>query len=125
MATVITLVPGDPEQRVQITLDGVGYTLRARWNSRDDEDLGAWYLDAWDRNGTTPIAWGVKLVLGIRLGATAQHPLFSGGGMFLVDGRAPDDPNRGQNPRLNELGGAVTLWHFTAADAVLASLPKA
>lgn len=122
MPTIIPFAPGQPEQRIEIALDGVSYILRARWNSSDDERLGAWYLDAWERDGVTRIAMGVKLVLGVRLGRVSQHPLFKAG-VFLVDGRPPDDPNRGQEPRLNDLGGAVTLWHFNAADAVMASLP--
>lgn len=110
MAGVIPFVPGEAEQRIEIALDGEPYVLRARWNSRD----AAWYLDAWERDGTTPIAFGIKLVLGVRLGSTFQHPLFLGG-LFLVD-----DSGTGVEAGLNDLGTRVNLVHFTVADAVIA-----
>lgn len=123
MATIIPFDPGVPEQPIAIVLDGIAYIMRARWNSRDDEDNGAWYLDVWERDGVTRIAVSLKLVLGVRIGRNVPHPLFRSG-LILVDGRGPDDPYRGGEPRLNDLGGVVTLWHMNAADIVLASLPQ-
>lgn len=111
MPTIIPFVPGDPEQIIKITLDDTPYVLRARWNTRDDG--GAWYLDAWERDGTTPIAFGVKLVLGVLLGEAYIHPLFLGG-MLLVD-----ESGTGEEARLDDLGGRVILVHMTAADSVL------
>lgn len=113
--TIIPFVPGDPEQLFPITLDNEPYVLRARWNTRDDD--GAWYLDAWERDGKTPIAFGVKLVLGVRLGETYNHPLFLGG-MFLVD-----ESGTGAEPGFDDLGGRVILVHMTVADALLAGSP--
>lgn len=111
MPSLIPFTPGDPEQVIAITLDGDPYVLRARWNTRD----AAWYLDAWERDGTTPIAFGIKLVLGVKLGSTYNHPLFIAG-MFLID-----DSGTGIEAGLNDLGGRVVLMHMTAADAVLAA----
>lgn len=109
MPTLIPLTPGDPEQRLNITLDGESYVLRVRWNTTDD----AWYLDAWEGDGVTPIAFSVKLVLGVRLGATYAHPLFLAG-MFLID-----DSGTGEEPKLADLGARVVLVHLNVADAIL------
>lgn len=114
MPTIIPFVPGDPEQPISITLDGEPYVLRARWNASDDDGVGAWYLDAWERDGITPIAFSVKLVLGARLGETYQHPLFLAG-MFLVD-----ESGTGAEAGLFDLGTRVTVWHMTVADTILA-----
>jgi hypothetical protein len=114
VAVIIPFAPGEPDQPIEITLDGTAYVLRARWNSSDDDNAGAWYLDAWEGDGETPIAFGLKLVLGVRIGEVVQHPLFLGG-MFLVD-----DSGTGAEAGLNDLGGRVQLYHFTAADTVLA-----
>jgi len=112
MATIIPLTPGDPNQRFGITLDDEPYVLRVRWNTRDD----AWYLDAWERDGTTRIAVSIKLVMGIRLGITYNHPLFLAG-LFLVP--LTDD---GSDPGLADLGRRVLLVHLTVADALLSEV---
>lgn len=109
MPTIIPFEPGIPEQPIEIVLDDVPYVLRARWNTRDN----AWYFDAWEGDGTTPIAFGVKLVLGVRLGRLYNHPLFQGG-MFLID-----DGGTGEDPGLSDLGSRVQLAHMTVADAIL------
>lgn len=112
MASIIPFVPGDPEQFIAITLDQVPYVLRARWNTRD----AAWYLDAWESDGVTVIAYGIKLVLGVFLGQRVRHPLFLSG-MFVID-----DSGTGIDPGLNDLGGRCSLMHITADERVLATL---
>lgn len=113
MPSIIRITPGDPLQVGSVSLDGEPYVLRVRWNTSDDAGKGAWYLDAWERDGTTPIAFGVKLVLGVRLGSTYNHALFAAG-MFLLD-----LSDTGVEARLDDLGSRVLLIHMTADDAVL------
>jgi hypothetical protein len=116
----IPFIPGEPLQTVTIALDGVSYVLRARWNSSDDNSIGAWYLDAWERDGTTQIAIGIKLVQGVRLGSTYQHQLFSAG-MFMLD-----TADSGVEAGLFDLGGRVVLVHMTTEDAIIsAGVPAA
>ena len=117
MPTIIPITPGDPEQPIEITLDSQPYVLRVRWNSSDDDGRGAWYLDAWERDGVTVIATGVKLVLGARLGRTVDHPLFIAG-MVLVD-----LSRTGVDAGLNDLGGRVLLMSLTVDEAVLMRQP--
>lgn len=109
MASIINFVPSDPLQLASVALDGATYVLRARWNTTDD----AWYLDAWERDGKTPIAFGIKLVLGVRLGGTYNHALFAAG-MFLLP-----LTDTGAEPGLDDLGRSVLLVHMTADDAIV------
>ena len=118
MASFIPIEPGVPEQKLSIGLDREVYVLRFRWNGSDDVRKGAWYMDAWEADGTTPIAFGIKLVLGALLGRRYNHPLFVGG-LFLVERGAPT----GEEPRLFDLGRRVILMHFTIADRILAGMP--
>lgn len=113
MPVVISITPGDSHQRINTTLDGVMYVLRVRWNTLD----ASWYLDAWERDGKTRIAAGVKIVVGIMLGQAIQHPLFTGG-LFAWDTSGGD-----LDPGLNDLGNRVLLVATTAGDRTLLSQP--
>ena len=113
MATIIPLVPGEPEQKIEITLDQETVVMRFRYNSQADDGVGAWYLDVWEQDGETPIAFGIRLVLGQRLGDTVDHPIFAGG-LFLLPGKGAID-----DPRLNDLGITVDLTSITVAEAIL------
>lgn len=113
MAIEIPVTPAANEQKLLISLDGSQYVLRARWNSRD----ASWYLDAWESDGKTVIAYGVKLVMGALLGAQTGHPLFVNG--VIVD----DFKDTGIEAGLLDLGSRVALVHFTPLDRALSSLP--
>lgn len=109
MAQVIPVTIGESNQKITTAIDNETYVLRVRWNTRD----AAWYLDAWERDGTTAIALSVKIVVGIMLGATVQHPLFMPG-LFAFD-----TSGEGIDPGLNDLGGRVQLIALTMGDRVL------
>lgn len=109
MPNAIPFRPGEPEQILQITLDDAPYVLRARWNTRD----AAWYLDAWEGDGTTAILYGVKLVQGVILGKQTGHRLFSSG-MFMFD--ATDS---GIEAGFGDFGTRVLLVHMTPDDVIL------
>lgn len=113
MPTIIPFAPSDPEQILEITLNDEPYVLRARWNTTDNDGAGSWYLDAWERDGITPIAFGIKLALGVLLGRTYGHPLFLGG-MYLID-----DSGTGAEAGFDDFGTRVVLLHQTSADSVL------
>lgn len=113
MPVVVPIVAGDTHQKITTAIDGETYVLRVRWNTSD----AAWYLDAWERDGTTAIAYGVKIVVGIMLGATVQHQLFMGG-MF-----AWDTSGEGLDPGIGDLGGRVLLVATTAGDRTLLGQP--
>jgi hypothetical protein len=113
MPVIIPITAGVNDQQITTTIDTVSYVLRVRWNTRD----AAWCIDAWERDGTTAIAFGVKIVVGILLGQAIQHPLFMAG-MFAWDTSGSD-----LDPGLNDLGNRVLLVSLTAGDRTLLSLP--
>lgn len=115
MAVVIPITQGDPLQLMSISIDGEPYVLRVRWNMTD----AAWYLDAWERDGVTAIAFGIKLVLGVMLGKAYNHPLFQSGGMFLID-----LSNTGVEPGFTDLGARVILASTTVADLIALGQPS-
>src|SRR5690242_10680577 len=118
MPSILPFVPGDPEQTIAVTLDSQPYVFRARWNTQDNGGAGAWYLDVYERDGTTAIALGLKLVLGVRLGRTYNHPLFIAG-MFVID-----DTGTGREAGFFDLGATHFVAHMTVADAIIsAALP--
>lgn len=118
MASLIPIDPGVPEQKMSIALDREVYVLRFRWNTSDDLRKGAWYMDAWEADGVTSIAFGLKMVLGALIGNRYNHQLFVGG-LFLVERGEPT----GEEPRLGDFGRRVVLMHFTIADRILAGMP--
>ncbi len=113
MGQIIPITQGDSNQQITTTLDDVTYVLRVRWNTRDT----AWYLDALERDGKTPIAFGVKIVVGILLGSAIAHPLFMAG-MFAWDTSGDD-----LDPGFSDLGVRVLLVSLTAGDQVLLGQP--
>ena len=113
MASILPIVPREPLQIFQTVLDGEAYVLRVRWNSLEN----AWFLDAWESDGTTPIALGIKIVLGINLGADVGHPLFAAG-MFAID-----YSHTAIDADFVDLGSRVVVVHLSLSESVLVSLP--
>lgn len=66
--------------RFSTTIDGASYLFDVRWNSRD----AAWYFDVLEAD-ETPIAHGLKLVLGCYIGRRLPHPLVRDGVLVAVD----------------------------------------
>ena len=112
MPSIIPLEPGVPEQRLAITLDNEPVDMRVRWN----ETTQLWHLDLWERDGTTPIAFGLPIVMGVRIGDGIDHPIFLGALIVIDDGAGID-------PGFSDLGGRCKLVHCTAADLVIMVMP--
>ncbi len=80
MPQIMPMVPSVPFYRLATAVDSTAYLIDVRWNERD----AAWYLDFYEED-ETPIAMGVKVVLGAYLGRSFQHPLFRDGVFVAVD----------------------------------------
>jgi hypothetical protein len=93
-----------PCYEFQPELDGVTYTLRVRWNSRES----AWYMNISTEDGQI-IAAGVKLMLGLPLGSRVRpiDARMPQGLFFLLD-------TSGQTAEADEadLGGRVKLFYL-------------
>lgn len=120
MPEAIPFRPGVPQQRVDVTLSGVTYGIVAHWNGREDgEEGGAYYLNVYEEDDT-PIAIGLKVVLGVLLGRRYTHEFFSSGARALI---AVDLGNSGRECGVDELGGRIQVWYLTELDLLLARQP--
>lgn len=115
MAEVVPFRPGVPQQRLDITLAGVSYVMITHWNARDN----AYYIDVLEAD-ETPVAYGIKVVLGVVLGRRYTHEFFNSGERGLI---AVDLSNTGRECGVDELGGRVQIWYLTEVDMRLASTP--
>ncbi len=79
---------GREERTFVTTVDDVPYVFRVYWNPRDrDVEAGiegAWYFDVSEADDT-PIATGVKVVLGVFLARTTRHRLTRRGALLAYD----------------------------------------
>lgn len=114
MAEVIPFQPGVPHQRLECTLAGLTNLFEARWNTRD----AAWYLNVMEVD-ETPIAMGLKIVLGVEMGRACTHPFFRGRGLVALDlSRSLREAT------LDDLGKRVLVIYFTELDKFLAQAPE-
>lgn len=102
MSALLPLQPSIPNYRVGTALDGVQYILDVRWNGRD----GAWYLDLLQED-ETPIAHGLKLVLGAAIGSGITNPDFPPG-VFVCR----DLSGVGLDAGFDDIGTRVVVYYF-------------
>lgn len=105
---VLPLVPSIPSYRRTTTIDGAPYHLDLRWNARD----AAWFLDILEIDGT-PIARGVKVVLGTYLARYTDHPLTRQGVLIAID-TSGDRRDAG----LDDLGARVEVRWYSQIEIV-------
>lgn len=102
--------PPLPAFDVTPVLDGVTYTLRFQWNTRDS----GWRLRILDEPGQVILMGDVRLV--------ADWPLYlsrvirTPPGLLMVR----DTSGLGQDPGLSDLGARHQLWYSTAAEVAAA-----
>lgn len=106
MPEQLPLVPSIPSYRVGTTLGGTQYLLDVRWNARDE----AWFLDVLAED-ETPVATGIKVVLGVFLGGRVVDAAFPDGLLL-----AADLTGRGLDAGFDDLGSRVVVNFFTRAE---------
>ena len=110
MAAILPLQPSIPNYRVGIALEGVQYIFDVRWNGRDT----AWYLDVLQED-ETPIAHGLKLVLGASIGSGITNPNFPPG-VFVCR----DLSNEGLDAGLDDMGTRIVVYFIPHSERVSA-----
>jgi hypothetical protein len=111
MPFILPLVPSVPLYTVTLVgIDDRTYNFRLRWNSQANGRQGAWCMDVYEVDNT-PIAVGIKIVLGVYLGRTSTHPLFRNG-VFI----ARDTSGQSREATLHDLGTRVVVEYFTARE---------
>jgi len=91
------------------TIEGADYVFKVRWNNRDK----AWYFDVLETDGTTPIAQGLKINLGVIIGRWCRHKLFRTGIIVAVD-----LSDAGRDATVDDLGTRVVVQRWTTLEAL-------
>jgi hypothetical protein len=104
---LIPTAPKTPHYSMQVPLEGTGYTLEFRWNTRES----AWYMHVKTDIGDE-ILDSLKVVVSWPLGFRSQDARRPPG-CFL----AQDTSGLGLDPGLNDLGDRVQLYYVEAAEA--------
>ncbi len=108
MIGTLPLVPGLGHYTFTTTLSDVPFEFEVRWNERD----GAWYLSMYDTDGT-PMAEGMKIVLGAFLGRRSVHPWFAENILAVVDTTLTE-----VDATFDDLGVRILVKHWPVADLV-------
>ena len=106
----IPFIPSDNNYRLRVPLAGTMYLFDVHWNSRDSDGAGAWYFDIREED-ETPIALGVKVVLGGRIGFGNTHIFFKQHSLSVFD-----TSGTGVDAGYDDLGARVIVLHETADD---------
>lgn len=101
---IVTMQPSEPNYRMATTLGGVQFILDVRWNTRE----AAWYFDVLQED-ETPIRRGLKVTLGLPIGAHVTDPEWPRGYFYAID-----TSQKGVSPGLDDLGDRVQLYWFSA-----------
>jgi len=112
MALILPFEGGIPFYDFSTTIAGREYIFDVRWNGRDE----AWYFDVKEIDNT-PIASGVKVVLGTLLARYTNHPLFRNGVMVVID---LNDNGEGEarDATLDDLGSRVVVMWLSLDEAL-------
>lgn len=106
----------DNNYTLVIPVDNVPILFEVHWNSQEDNNVGGWYMSLYEQN-QTPIATGIKIVLGVNLGRRSTHPFFRS---YLL--RAFDTSGQNKDPGFDDLGNRVIVKLFTVQE-ILDQLP--
>lgn len=87
---VIPFVQSDTNYQLAVSIDGVPYVFDVTWNVRDNDGAGAFYFDMYEGDGTTLIAAGVKVVLGVSLGRRSSGAFFQNHTLTAIDTSGAD-----------------------------------
>lgn len=107
MPEALAVQPSIGNYTVDIVLDGRAYTFGMRWNPRDNSDAGAWYMSIYTDDGT-PIRTGIKVVLGVALGAGCVDPLFPAGVLT-----PSDTSNTDVEAGYDDMGTRIGIFYYT------------
>ena len=108
---IIPLVPSIPWYRITTQIADTPYIFDVRWNVRD----AAWYFDLFEID-ETPIASGIKIVLGVPLGRRIKHALMRCGAFV-----AKDISGKWKDAGLDDLGTRVQLRYYSALNIISAA----
>ena len=107
MATVVIPTSTTSQfYKQQTTLDGQNYTLKFKWNAREE----AWYLDILT-DAEVAITYGIKIVTDFPLGRRNPDPLMPPGLLIAIDTSGTETP-----PAIDDFGTRVQLIYIEEDD---------
>ncbi len=106
MPELIPFTTSKTNERLGVALGGVRYFFDVRWNSQDK----AWYFDLLVED-LTPIAIGLKVVLGVNLGRRSANPFFKNRVLRVVD-----TSGTGFDAGYDDLGARIVLLHIDLSE---------
>lgn len=109
-AVEIPFSPSVGAYRLTFIIETVQYIFDARWNTR----AAAWYMDVLEAD-ETPIALGIKIVLGCLLGRRTNHPLFNNGVLVAIDLSGQE-----MDATLDDFGTRVAILYYPVLDWIVA-----
>ena len=115
MAQILPFIASVGRYRFVTVIEGTQYIFKVRWNSRD----AAWYFDVLEFD-ETPIATGIKIVLGVNFARWSNHPLFLDGNMFALS--SAQTPHA--DATFDNLGTTIKVYYYTRADIVANQLSQ-
>lgn len=111
MADLIPFIQSDNNYQLTVPLTGDSGTdnfiINTRWNSRD----AAWYIDIYE-NDYTPVALGLKLVLGSNIGRSYKHKVFFQEHFLQV----VDTSGSRKDAAYDDLGGRIVVVHMSMSE---------
>ena len=117
MPDMIPFTPSDNNYRLSVSLGDTKYLFDVYWNARDL----AWYFDLL-QDDETPIAYGIKVVLGVSggLGARSQDPFFTQHRLTAIDTSGQDI-----DAAYDDLGARIVVVHRTQSELLFGDNPTA
>lgn len=109
MAQILPFKPSVGRYRFPTVIEGTQYIFKVRWSVRDS----TWYFDVLEFD-ETPIATGIKVVLGVNFARWSVHPLFRDGVMFARSTAQP--PHK--DATFDNMGTTIKVYYFTRGDMV-------
>lgn len=106
MSQTIPLRSDLPHFDMQVTLDGVIYTLEFRWNRRE----GFWYMSLLHEDGT-PLVLSMKFVIDHPFACRCRDSRRPPGALIAVD-----TSTQHRDPGLSDLGSRVLLVYFEKSE---------
>lgn len=112
MPLLLPIKGGYANQDIETTLLNWNVTIRLRWNGRENEGRGAWFMSFYDEQDNE-IATGLKIVLGAFIGRGYDHPLFRNGVIVAVDTAQAQNRNVPREATFRDLGTRVRVYYYT------------
>lgn len=110
MPLAIPFLTSDNNYELTLPIDDTTIKVDVHWNSQDDDNVGAWYIDIRTQDDEA-IAIGIKIVLGVNLARASTHPFLQKYLLTVIDTTA-----LGRDAGYDDLGARIAVLIYTRAE---------